>query len=270
MRHRISAVVISVLLFSALWGIAQPARADEWHKKYTVAGRPEVRVETNDGEVRVDAWDRNEIDARVETVGWRIADNAVRVAEKQTGDRVELDVRIPRQWGWSTGRSHRSLKIELKIPREAVLAVRTGDGNIVLTGVKGEMHLSTGDGHIDATGLDGRFVASTGDGHIRIEGRFELLDLRTGDGNVEARALPGSKMAGSWSVHTGDGNVALRLPEGFQADLDAHTSDGRISLELPVVVSGSISKSNLRGKINGGGALLTVRTGDGSIRLERL
>src|SRR3989449_7966872 len=35
------------------------------------------------------------------------------------------------------------------------------------------------------------------------------------------------------------------LPEGFQADLDAHTSDGRISLEFPVVLSGSISQSNL-------------------------
>src|SRR3989454_12287243 len=93
MRHRISAFMISALLFLALGGIAQPARADEWHKKYTVAGKPEVRVETNDGEVRVDAWDRNEIEAHVETVGWRIADNAVRVAEKQTGDRVELDVR---------------------------------------------------------------------------------------------------------------------------------------------------------------------------------
>src|SRR2546425_1689703 len=33
MRHRISAFMISALLFLALWGIAQPARADEWHKR---------------------------------------------------------------------------------------------------------------------------------------------------------------------------------------------------------------------------------------------
>src|SRR3989454_6839037 len=41
------------------------------------------------------------------SVGWRIADNAVRVAEKQTGDRVELDVRIPRHWGWRDRKSTR-------------------------------------------------------------------------------------------------------------------------------------------------------------------
>src|SRR2546430_6818038 len=36
------------------------------------------------------------------------------------------------------------------------------------------------------------------------------------------------------------------------------------------VCSSDLSQSNLRGKINGGGAMLTVRTGDGSIRLEQL
>src|SRR2546428_13171568 len=110
MRHRISAFMISALLFLALGGIAQPARADEWHKKYTVAGKPEVRVETNDGEVRVDAWDRNEIEAHVETAGWRIADNAVRGAENQPGDRAELDGASPPPWGWTTGDS-RSLTL---------------------------------------------------------------------------------------------------------------------------------------------------------------
>src|SRR2546427_7828837 len=50
MRHRISAFMISALLFLALGGIAQPARADEWHKKYAVAGKPEVRVETRSEE----------------------------------------------------------------------------------------------------------------------------------------------------------------------------------------------------------------------------
>jgi DUF4097 and DUF4098 domain-containing protein YvlB len=136
--------------------------------------------------------------------------------------------------------------------------------------VRGEMRLSTGDGNIDASGLDGRFVASTGDGHLKIDGRFDLLDLRTGDGNVDARAAAGSKMAGSWTVRTGDGNVVLRLPEGFQADLDAHTGDGHISMDFPVTVTGSVGRSSLRGKMNGGGSTLTVRTGDGSIRLERL
>lgn len=270
MRNRIRSLLLAGLVFGALGATASPARADEWTRKYTLTGKPEVRVETDDGNVRVETWDRPEIEARVETVGWRIADHEVRVAARQTGDRLELEVHEPRHWNWSWGGTRHSIKIELKIPREATLQVDTHDGNIELSGVKGEMRLSTGDGKIDATALDGRLIASTGDGHMRVEGRFDLLDLKTGDGHIEARALTGSKLLAGWNIRTGDGNVLLRLPTDLKADLDAHTGDGRITLDFPVTVSGSLNRSTIRGKINGGGPLLTVRTGDGSIRLERL
>ena len=259
--------------FLALIGLgaaSAPARADEWTKNYALSGKPEVRVTTNDGNVRVRTWERQEIEARVVTAGWRIADNEVRVTARQTGDRVELEVRTPRGWNWSWGDSRHSIQIELKVPREGTLQVNTRDGNIELSGVKGEMRLSTGDGKIDASGLDGRLVASTGDGHMRIEGRFDVLELKTGDGNIEARALPGSNLQAGWNIRTGDGNVTLRLPTDIQAELDAHTGDGHITLDFPVTVSGSLSRSTIRGKINGGGAILSVHTGDGSIRLEKL
>ena len=62
----------------------------------------------------------------------------------------------------------------------------------------------------------------------------------------------------------------MKLPDGFSAELDAHTGDGTISSQLPITVSGALNKSSLRGNINHGGATLMVRTGDGSIRIERI
>lgn len=118
-------------------------------------------------------------------------------------------------------------------------------------------------------GVDGRLRARTGDGHIRAAGRFDSLDLNTGDGRIDARALPGSTAASNWSIRTGDGSVTLELPSTFAADVDLHTSDGHITLDLPVTVEGRLGERNIRGKINGGGNLLTVHTGDGSIRIEK-
>ena len=109
----------------------------------------------------------------------------------------------------------------------------------------------------------------TGDGPIRVNGRFDQVQLETGDGRIEAEARSGSKIGSGWRVHTGDGNVTLRLPSDFSADIDAHTGDGRISLDLPVTVSGAITGHSVRGKLNTGGPELYIRTGDGSIRLER-
>src|SRR5205823_6615017 len=208
----------------------------------------------------------------------------VRIIERQSGDRLDLEARVPNTH-WNLGVSRRSLRIELKIPREADLSVRTGDGSvetgnnvgavdihtgdghISVSGAKGDIRLSTGDGHIQATALDGQLDASSGDGHIQVEGRLDSLNLKTNDGAIDARLSKGSRISTSWSVRSGDGNITLRLPETFQADLDAHTGDGRINVDFPIVATGKAGRSELRGKINGGGSMLTARTGDGSISI---
>jgi hypothetical protein len=61
--------------------------------------------------------------------------------------------------------------------------------------------------------------------------------------------------------------VDIEIPGDLQADIDASTHDGHISLGLPV--TGTFSSSQIRGKMNGGGQSLTIRTGDGSIHLSK-
>lgn len=254
--------VLSGLLFLA----ALPALAGEWTKTFAVIGKPELRVDVNDGGVRVRAGDGKRIEARVLTTGWKIGPDEVRVTDRQFGDRVEIEVRVP-QRSWNFGA--RSVRVELLVPREINSSIRTGDGSISAEGLKGETSLSSGDGRIDGDSLDGALEARTGDGTIRVRGRFDRLHLRTGDGGIEAEVQPGSKMAAGWRVHTGDGGMRLRLPDGFAADLYAHTGDGRVTMDLPVTVTGTQRESTVRGKMNGGGETLTVETGDGAIRLER-
>jgi DUF4097 and DUF4098 domain-containing protein YvlB len=136
-------------------------------------------------------------------------------------------------------------------------------------GAKGNIRLHTGDGHIEGRALDGRAEITTGDGHVNVEGRFDALTIRTGDGSVTARAGKGSTVSAPWNIHTGDGSVDLDLPGEMQANLDASTHDGRISLGIPVMVEGTFSSTKILGKMNGGGQTIVVRTGDGSIHLNK-
>lgn len=284
--------------------LAQRAQAEEWTKTYTVSGRPTVRVNTNDGSVRVTNGDSKQVELRIEYEGYEINKN-LHVESRQDGDRVELTARVTGHWGFSWGRNTRRLHIEVRMPKDGDLdantgdgsveatslsgniAVRTGDGSVkadTLTGtidlhtndgsirvdtLKGEIRLHSGDGSIEGHGLDGKVDADSGDGHITLEGRFEGLNIKTGDGSVNTRVLSGSKMAGSWNVRTGDGSVDITLPGDFQANIDASTGDGHISLGMPVTVEGTFSNSQIHGKMNGGGQQLTIHTGDGSIRLSR-
>ncbi len=259
-NHWITCVVLTAM--TASLGLA-----DEWKKNFTVSGHPDLRVTTTDGSITVRAWERSEIGARVVTQGWQIRPSEVRVADHQAGDRVEIEVHTPKEF---VSFARHSVEVEVLVPRELRADIRSGDGRISAQDLKGEIHLSTGDGSIEANAIDGVFEAKTGDGSIRASGRWDRLDLRTDDGSVEAAARTGSKMTGAWTVHTGDGHITLRLPGDFAADLDAHTGDGKVTVDFPVTISGSVGGSELRGKLNGGGQTLTVRTGDGAIHLERL
>jgi DUF4097 and DUF4098 domain-containing protein YvlB len=270
--------------------LAAPARADQWERTFKLTGKPELRIDTNDGAIEVASSSAAEIHVRVWTSGWRISSDEVRITrEAQEGNRVEVEVRVPRsRWSWGFSSIHRDVRVEVTVPREANMDLHTGDGHMTVRGVSGEIRLDTGDGslttddlrgnlrfhtgdgHIDGTNLDGSLDADTGDGHMRIRGRFDGLRLRTGDGSITAEAVTGSKMHADWSVTTGDGSIRLRLPDGFAASVDLHTGDGAISSQLPITVSGSLNKTTMRGQINGGGATLVVRTGDGSIRIERV
>jgi DUF4097 and DUF4098 domain-containing protein YvlB len=252
---------------------ALPARADEWSKTYTLTGKPDLRVDTSDANIHVSTWDQNTIEARVTTTRYKIGDDGIRIEERQTGDMVEIDVRYPRSHGvtieWGNHGSHR-VDIDIHMPREGRVDLHTADGKIELGNFKGEMQLRSGDGSQEIDSVDGKLRATTGDGHIRANGRFDELDLKTGDGRVEARALAGSALTTGWRLESGDGTVTLEVPDNFAADVDLHTGDGHIDLDMPITTDGKIRENEIRGKLNGGGNLLVIHTGDGSIRLRRI
>ncbi len=131
------------------------------------------------------------------------------------------------------------------------------------------MQLRSGDGSQEIDSVDGKLHATAGDGHIRANGRFDVLELKTGDGRLDARATGGSALATGWKLESGDGTVTLEVPENLAADVDLHTGDGHIDLDITVTTSGKIRENEVRGKLNGGGNLLVIHTGDGSIRLRK-
>lgn len=285
-RFCFAALTLSALSFAAL-AIASPAHAEEWNKSYKLTGRPNLRVITNDGHVDLYTSEGGQIDAHVTTTGWPIGDRGVKITESQTGNNIDLEVHVP-SFHFSFGWNNRSVRIELHVPRDADfdvetgdgsvtsqafsgnLRISTGDGSITAHGLKGEVRLHSGDGHIDGDDFDGALHADSGDGHIRVRGRFDKLTIESGDGSVNAEAASGSKIQDGWSLRSGDGSVTVRLPDGLNADLDAHTGDGSITLDFPVTVSGSLSRTTIRGKIGSGGPPLMVRTGDGSIHIEKM
>jgi Toastrack DUF4097 len=304
--HRVAIAPLALVpaALMAITALAPRACAEEWNKNYSVSGRAQVRVDTNDGAVQIYTGDTKQVEFRVVYDGYEM-NKSLHIDSRQDGDSVQINARVSGHWGFSWGGKGRRIRIEVHMPKDADLQVDTGDGSvetqqvngrvkihtgdgsvraqeatgdididtgdgsITVDGAKGDIRLRTGDGHVDARNLDGKVDATSGDGHITISGRLDALNIKTGDGSIDAHIQSGSKIVSGWSIRTGDGSVDVVLPADLQANIDASTNDGHISLGIPVTVEGTFSNSQLHGKMNGGGQSLTVHTGDGSIRLSK-
>src|SRR5260370_25752496 len=201
--HRSTAIRLLIVCAALLTASAAAARAEETTKSFTVSGRASVRVETNDGSVRVTSGDSNQVEFRVEYRGYELGKN-LRVASRQNGDKVELTARVTGHWGFSFGHNSRGLHIEVRMPREADLQVETGDGSVQAESIHGTVNVHTGDGSVKANSLNATIDLDTTDGSITVENLKGDMRLRTGDGSIEDRDLDGKVEA-----DPGDGHIPI-------------------------------------------------------------
>jgi hypothetical protein len=242
------------------------AYGDEWKREYKVGAKPELKVDTNDARIEVRRGGPT-IQARVVTEGYQIGPGDVHIYEHQDGSTVSLEVKTPH--GPHISFRNRYVRVEISVPQNTKLDLHSGDGSLVVSGTDAPAFLSTGDGRVEVSDFSGPLKAKTGDGSMRISGRFDDLSLSTGDGRIECEIRPGSKMSTRWVLRTNDGSLNLRLPANFAADIDARTGDGHVRVNVPITTKTSDSDGHhIRGSLNGGGNLLDIQTGDGSIDIN--
>jgi hypothetical protein len=165
--------------------------------------------------------------------------------------------------------------------------VETGSGDVKLHNITGEVRLQTGSGNVRAHEISGAVKGETGSGDIELEetGPGDV-DFHTGSGNITARGIQGAfhgeagsgditaegSQGGTWEIRTGSGNVHLGLPSNAAFDADIATSSGTIEVNSPIetTVQGRVEEQrrHIRGKVRGGGPLLSVRTGSGDVRIN--
>jgi hypothetical protein len=265
-------------------------------KRFTTQSRPTIQLGTFDGAVVIRGWDRDEVSVEVEKRGAdKAAVDTIEVIANQKGDVVSIEVRekgdAPRR---SIGFGHfqsRSARLVASVPTGSNLIVRTGDGSIKVEHVNGKVELRSSDGSVTGTDLagdvfahtedgairlerlDGKCDAASEDGSIEVQGRLEALRVSTDDGSVVVKALTGSKVDRDWNLSTRDGSMVLYVPDALAADLDAQVDDGTVRLDDAIAferAGNGKSKNVLRGRLGAGGLRLTMRSGDGNIRLRRL
>ena len=134
MRH------VLLLLMGLLCVVSIAMEAEEWKKNYQIAGKPDILVTTGmDIDVDVRAWDNASVEAKVVTEGWPV--KKIHIHENQKGDRIELRVGPPHV---SISTHARSALVQLMVPPQSDLEVKSDIGHVTVDQVKGKVQIAPG------------------------------------------------------------------------------------------------------------------------------
>lgn len=283
MRPNRFPVVLAVLLLLLAAG---PASAEtlreEIHRTFELSAGGAVDLSNVNGEVVVEAWDRDEVELHVEkkvkASSHEAAEEAMqafRVEIDADADHLRVQTHKPRGedggvLGWLFGSNVQySATYHVKVPRRADLMAESVNGAVRVEGVEGDVDAETVNGNVVLAGTSGDADVSTVNGGIEVREARGAVSASSVNGSVEVElteVAAGAEMRFS----TTNGGVRLALPADVRTHLEAHTTNGGIHTDFPVEVRGRHSKSVDADLNGGGGGQVTVRTTNGGIRIARL
>lgn len=139
--------------------------------------------------------------------------------------------------------------------------LHTSGGSLQLKNLKGDIQAKTSGGSVHGKDVSGEIDAHTSGGNIDFEDVSGSLEASTSGGNIEVNM---TKLDKYLTLHNSGGSVSLTVPKN--QGLDLNLKGDRVKSSEMSNFSGTMEDDELKGKINGGGASVTVK-GNGNIRL---
>jgi DUF4097 and DUF4098 domain-containing protein YvlB len=303
-RSSFLSITLVVLLASTFAAASTPQGT--FDKTFQVSGPVDLEVQTHSGDITVRTGPAGTVSIHGKIyVGdhWLFGGRHADVSDieqhpplRQDGNSIHID---------SVSERDISVDYEITVPEDTAVRTRSGSGDQIIEGTRGNADLQSGSGDMKLARITGEIRLQTGSGNVRAHeiagalrggagsGDIEVeetaagdIDLHTGSGNITVRGIQGGfradagsgditaegSQAGAWEIRTGSGNVHVRLPADAAFDADIHTSSGTLDVDAPITmtVQGRVNDNHksIVGKVRGGGPMLTLRTGSGDIHIQ--
>lgn len=148
---------------------------------------------------------------------------------------------------------------------EGVLKVDTSGGRIESIDGSGSLEARTSGGAIVVRNFGGDTTVETSGGRLSLDNINGKIVGRTSGGSISAKLR--SPVPGDVNLETSAGSIEVMVPLDAGLDVEAEASSGRVTSELPFVGTRT-DRDQMKGKINGGGKTLYLRSGAGSISIK--
>jgi hypothetical protein len=264
--------------------VAAPAKKVT-EKVFPFEANGEISIESRNGRIAIEAWDRSEVRVQITRVVRGTDDKQAQDLLKELKadvelrpGRLEIISRYPKRrenvglWDF-LGRKVAAMDIHyyLQVPKATTLTLQTTNGEIRVRGVSQAVEAITTNGDVRVSGATGSVDVQTTNG---------ALDLLAISGDVAGTTTNGSVRAEVRSLNAGgrvgltttNGNVVVYLPPSLQASITASTTNGKVMTSFPLTMSGGMSSKSIQGTIGGAGkgAELELATTNGNIQVKKL
>jgi hypothetical protein len=253
------AIILAVVYF-----FVDVTRADSSQKtvedSYQVSSGGTLTLKSDSGSISIESHSKETVEVEVRRKG-KNSDN-FEVSIDHQGDDVLIVGERKGSWiSYNLG-----IHYEIKVPEKYNVNLKTGGGSISLADLNGEVNAKTSGGSISLGRIAGDIEVNTSGGSISVDEVMGEIDAHTSGGSIKATISKQPKEDSELS--TSGGSISVRLAEDIAVDLYAKTSGGRVSSEFDI--EGTVKKTKIRGKINGGGPNLELKTSGGSVRIKKL
>lgn len=261
----LAALVLALAPLAAQPVVIQPTKAEKTTETRTVplAAGSTLKVHNLNGHIRVEAWDRAEVQFTGEFKPSSEGEQVKVVLEPRSGG-LEIRGEYPKHDGWGSYRGPQC-QMTLKVPREIRPTLDTVNGEITLAGTRGEAALTTVNGSVRASGLDAALKAKTVNGAVTLDQVSGALELGTVNGAIKGTGLDGR--GGGIKAETVNGAIHLQAA-GLKGRLRASTLNGAIAFNAKGAEQVEIKKHRVSAVFPGSDQPIEVSTVNGGITLE--
>lgn len=202
------------------------------------------------GGVHVTGWDRGEMLVRAKVEAWADSDAEARALASQI--RIETNGGQVRATppAESQERQPWAVSYEIFLPHHSDLSLKTYNGGISVSEVKGQISFEAHNGGVILDRLAGAVKGETLNGglHVRLAGNQwdgEGLDVQTRNGGIQ-----------------------ISIPQSYSAHLEVSTKHGGLNTDFPVTVQGRVGKE-LSIDLGQGGRTVRAVTTNGGVSIRR-
>jgi DUF4097 and DUF4098 domain-containing protein YvlB len=248
-------------------------------RSFSVAPGGRLTIESDGSDLRVTGTGGNQVVVHILLTGSERTLERITLSAEQSGNDIAVVAKHGTgKWTDWLGGWNMDGKIEVQVPREYNIDIRTAGGDMTVGQLQGTTRGRTSGGDIRVTEIHGPVDMQTSGGDVRVEQIDGQTRLSTSGGDIEIARLNGdldAKTSGGYihlddvvgkvMARTSSGNVIAR---GVRGDSDLKTSGGDIRATIDGKIAAHTSGGDVTAELVGENRGISVSSSGGDLAVR--